>query len=78
MPTAISCLAEACTIYEEELEEGSEQRNEAAHWYGKALLEWARMEGGVFEYAMEDFDLGEAEEPKVEVEEGELSREERA
>ena len=36
------------------------------------------MEGSVFEYAMEGFDLGEAEEPKVEVEEGEVSREEQA
>ena len=36
------------------------------------------MEGGVFEYAMQAFDLGEAEEPKVEVEEGEVSREEQA
>ena len=78
MPTAINSLAEACSIYSEEVEEGSEQRNEALHWYGKALLEWARMEGQVFEYAMEGFDLGEAEEPKVEVEEGELSREKQA
>ena len=78
MSTACSSLAEACTIYSEELEEGGEQGTEAAHWYGKALLEWARMEGQVFEYAMEGFDLGEAEEPKVEVEEGEVSREEQA
>ena len=35
------------------------------------------MEGRVFEYVMEGFDLGE-EEAKVEVEEDELSREERA
>jgi len=76
--TAISSLAEACYIFSEELEEGSEQSTEAFHWYGKALLEWARMEGSVFEYAMEGFDLGEAEEPKVEVEEGEVSREEQA
>jgi len=75
---ACSSLAEACTIYSEELEEGGEQGTEAAHWYGKALLEWVRMEGQVFEYAMEGFDLGEAEEPKVEVEEGEMSREEQA
>ena len=75
MPTAISVLAEACTIFSEE---GSEQGNEAFHWYGKGLLEGVRMEGQVFEYAMEGFDLGEAEEPKVEVEEGEVSREEQA
>ena len=75
MPTAISALAEACTIFSEE---GSEQGNEASHWYGKGLLEGVRMEGQVFEYAMEGFDLGEAEEPKVEVEEGEVSREEQA
>ena len=76
--TAISSLAEACSIFSEELEEGSEQGTEAFHWYGKRLLEWVRMEGQVFEYAMEGFDLGEAEEPKVEVEEGEVSREKQA
>ena len=53
MPTAISALAEACTIFSEE---GSEQGNEAFHWYGKGLLEGVRMEGQVFEYAMEGFD----------------------
>ena len=78
MPTACSSLAEACSIYSDELGESSKQSAMAFHWYGKALLELARMEGVVFEYAMEGFDLGEAEEPKVEVEEGELSREEQA
>jgi hypothetical protein len=42
VPTAISALAGACTIFSEE---GSEQGNEAFHWYGKGLLEWVRMEG---------------------------------
>ena len=32
------------------------------------MLEWARIESEVFEHAMGGFDLGESEEPKVEVE----------
>ena len=32
------------------------------------MLEWARIESDVFEHAMGAFDLGEAEEPEVEVE----------
>ena len=44
---------------------------QAYHQYGRALLAWSRMEGEVFEHAMSGFDLGESEEPKVEVEDTE-------
>ena len=42
---------------------------QAYHQYGLALLEWSRMEGQVFEYTMEGFNLGQSGEAKVVLEE---------
>jgi len=69
--TACNDLAMSCELMAEEHGELGEGCAEAYHQYGKALLSWSRMEGEVFEHAMSGFDLGESEEPKVEVEDTE-------
>jgi len=66
--TACNDLAMSCELMAEEHGELGEKCAEAYHHYGRALLSWSRMEGEVFEHAMSGFDLGESEEPKVEVE----------
>jgi len=69
IPLACSLLAESCQILAQEHGEFSDLCAEAYHQYGLALLEWSRMEGQVFEYTMEGFNLGQSGQTKVVVEE---------
>ena len=49
VPAAVAALADACQFLGEEYGEGAVECGEAYFFYGKALLELARMESGVID-----------------------------
>jgi len=71
-PEAVACFQLACSQQSERFGETSHECAESFHFYGKALLELARMENGVLGNALkgvpetEDESESEAEEPQFE------------
>ena len=52
IPAAVSCLAEACELMTAECGEKAPECGEAYYFYGKALLEMARLENVVLGIAL--------------------------
>jgi len=71
-PEAVACFQLACSQQSERFGETSHECAESFHYYGKALLELARMENGVLGNALkgvpetEDESESEVEEPQFE------------
>ena len=55
---AVECLADACQKFGEYYGEGAKECGDAYFYYGKALLELARMENGVIDKAMDGGKIG--------------------
>merc|ERR1719153_726978 len=79
IPAAVSCLAEACEVLSAECGEKAPECGEAYYYYGKALLEMARLENLVLGNALSGVPEGEDIDGSPQVENPEkITDEERA